>query len=226
LIIHRFLSLLGLFCLAAAITYSASSLSPVPPPSTATDLAFYPAEVISTLSPVSAGLISFANSLINASPQLVGIYVEGLFAFRIVQQPEDNPVYVASVSDVVTQFRATERYHSVGLLAHNTLAGANFFALEKGQQIILIDGFGNLSYYQVEQFQRYQAISPSDASSKFIDSSNYKTMTAGELFRAIYEKSNWLVLQTCISSPENTSWGRFFVLARRINQTESIKFNN
>lgn len=149
------------------------------------------------------------------SDQLRGVYAPGILAFPVVQQPEGDPAYVSSQPETITQFRLAQRYQSVGLLAHDFMAGSSFFNLFPGKEIILVNGDGSLKYYQVAAIQRYQALTPTSPYSKFIDLDSRAQLSAEQLFSQTYGKGGSLVVfQTCIPSANSPSWGRLFVLAR------------
>jgi hypothetical protein len=72
-------------------------------------------------------LLEFINFVKNSvSDDLVGVYVPGVIAFRIIDQPAGNYTYVSNEQDVVTLFGMTKKDNSIGLLAHNYLAGKDF----------------------------------------------------------------------------------------------------
>jgi hypothetical protein len=146
------------------------------------------------------------------SSKLVGIYVENLMAVRVVQQP--NASYVSSISGTVTQFGLANQYGSIGLLAHNYLSGSFFSELQSGDKIMLVYGDGSSKEYSVSAIKQYQALSPNDPYSKFIDLEEPETtLSSTELFKTTYTTKGNLVLQTCISKDGNVSWGRLFVIA-------------
>ncbi len=105
-------------------------------------------------------------------------------------------------------------YGSIGMLAHNYLAGASFASLGSGKEIDVIYGDGKVVKYTVSSIRKYQALSPTSMYSDFKDLSNpSKTLSVSDVFYATYGKSGALVLQTCISNNGNASWGRLFVIA-------------
>lgn len=160
-------------------------------------------------------LEDFAASLNNGkSSQIVGLYAKDIFALQVVQQPSGNAGYVsASSSSVVTQFGMASSYGSIGMLAHNYLAGGKFSSLSSGTIIYVIYGDGKTVAYKVSQVRKFQAVSPNSMTSNFIDLSNSKTLTSTEVFKKTYGNSGALVLQTCISNDGNSSWGRLFIIA-------------
>lgn len=149
---------------------------------------------------------------------LRGIYVEGLIAFPIIQQPYGNPGFVSNTDSVVTQFSVATEVGNIGLLAHNHLAGATFSQLKQGDTIILIYGDGHTQGFVVEGFQQYKATDPLSPYSYFKDLSSDTTLSALDLFNKVYRGDYHLTLQTCIENEGNLSWGRLFVIARPINK--------
>jgi hypothetical protein len=167
--------------------------------------------------PVDAGLPSlqeFSSLLINGEPsQLRGAYAPGLFADVVTQQPPGDPTYVAPLQNVLTQFEPAMRLGSVGLLAHNYLAGIRFAQLGTGQVIYLLYGDGRIEPYAVADVYRFQARDPDSPSSQFIDADG-RTLNADSLFTRMYGRRGMLVFQTCIKAGQNTTWGRLFVVAQ------------
>jgi hypothetical protein len=156
----------------------------------------------------------FLQSVMNGEPSdLRGLYVPGLLADAIVVQPEGNPAYVSSEDGVVTQFALAEEYGTFGLLAHNYLAGEEFSRLDEGQSIVLIYGNGKTDTFIVRQILRYQALSPRSVTSNFVDLQTEERLSASELFQRVYNRPGDVVLQTCIYSDGDPSWGRLFIIA-------------
>jgi hypothetical protein len=147
------------------------------------------------------------------SDQLRGIYIPEILAAPVVQQPDGNNEFVSPRQNIVTQFGLASQFGSIGLLAHNNLAGENFSLLEKGQTFYLIYGDGHVSAFIVTEILRYQALDPNSPSSKFISLNDDRLLTASELFTKVYNRQGQVILQTCISTGENLGWGRLFVIA-------------
>lgn len=147
-----------------------------------------------------------------------------VLALKIIQQPEDNAALVSTLPGILTLFRMASSYLIVGLLAHNFLAGAQFFNLQLNQQIILVLGDGSLEYYKVSDIQSYQALSPTNPYLNFISPDGQKPLSSEEVYKQVYEKGNQLVFQNCIQKGNDDSWGRLFGLADKvdISQTDSI----
>lgn len=158
-------------------------------------------------------LEQFAAYLKNSDDnQLVGVFATNILAARIVQQSSDN--YVSSLSNTLTQFRLANKYGSIGLLAHNYLSGSNFTDLESGTEIFLIYGDGSTRKFKIISINKYQALSPNDPYSDFINL-DYPgiTLSSSDLFNETFGQSGLLILQTCISKNGLSSWGRLFVIA-------------
>jgi hypothetical protein len=154
----------------------------------------------------------------NQDGELSGIYVPDILAARIVQQPKSHPEFVSTRQNILTQFDLASQFGSTGLLAHNYLAGESFSYLKENQKFYLIYGDGQIAAFVVTEILRYQALSPTNPSSKFIDLANNDTLTASELFSRIYERPGQVILQTCIAAENNSSWGRLFVIAKPYSQ--------
>lgn len=157
----------------------------------------------------------FAASVNNGSAsQITGIYAADKFAVKVVQQPSGNSGYVSTSSETATQFGLASSYGSIGILAHNYLAGGYFFGLSSGSTITVIYGDGSKKDYTVSEVRQYQALNPSSVYSNFVNlSDTSKQLSSTDLFYETYGKSGALVLQTCISKNGNSSWGRLFVIA-------------
>lgn len=164
-------------------------------------------------------LETFAESVINGqADQVVGVYVPGVFALPVLQQPGGQASYVSDQDNTVTQFSSVNGYGSIGLLAHNYLSGERFFELEEGQEVIILHGDGHQDGYRINRIDRYQALTPTSVYSDFIDMADttQTVITAGDLFNRIYTKPDQVVFQTCIAANGDPSWGRIFISAERI----------
>jgi len=145
--------------------------------------------------------------------ELRGIYIPEILAAPIVQQPKGDFGYVSPEQDVITQFGLASQFGSIGLLAHNDLAGVNFPLLKENQKFYLVYGDGQFSAFVVTEILRYKALEPASTKSKFLDLENNDLVSASQLFSRVYIRKGEVVLQTCIAADENLSWGRLFVIA-------------
>lgn len=164
-------------------------------------------------------LDSFAGSLTNGQADTVaGVYAPGLFALPIRQQPAGSSDYIADEDNTVTQYGKPAAFGVTALLAHNTLSGRLFFDLAGGQELVLIYGDGRQARFRIDAIQRYQALSPYDTRSDFadLDHPGAPLLTHSELFRRVYTSGGSLVLQTCIESNGEPTWGRLFIIAEPV----------
>jgi hypothetical protein len=156
----------------------------------------------------------FVTAVTNGQAGVVrGVFVPGVLADRVVLQSADNPGYVSTVEGVVTQFSMASQYGTIGLLAHNTLAGVNFVNLQPGQEVRIIYGDGTIASYTINSINRYQALDPYSTGGNFIDLNTGVSYTALEMFAMYYQGENHLTFQTCILQDGNSSWGRLFITA-------------
>ena len=158
---------------------------------------------------------SFVESIQNGQPGVLrGVYVDGVLALPIVQQPVGHPGFVSQNADEITQFNMAAEVGNVGLLAHNFLSGTSFTNLAPGQEVRLIYGDGAVEYFIVDQIFQYQALQPYSPNSEFRDLETNITITAEELFRKVYRGERHVTFQTCIDANGNSSWGRLFIIAQ------------
>ncbi len=147
---------------------------------------------------------------------LRGVFVDDLFALRVLQQEGRGTVYVSDQANSVTQFGLAEKYGNTGLLAHNYLSGKLFFDLEIGQSVSLVYGNGCLEAFTVTEILKYQALLPDDPYGDLRDLSNGEIISSSRVFDYAYKGDRHLTFQTCIEAEGNPSWGRIFVIAEPI----------
>lgn len=156
----------------------------------------------------------FSNSVqTGRADHATGVYVRDLFALPIVQQPYGSPGFVSSENDTLTQFRMANQYGSVGLLAHNYLAGRAFFELEMGDEVRLVHGDGAVEYFVVSEILSYQALQPNSVYSSFRDLSTDEVLSVEKMFKRVFFGDRHITFQTCIEKDGNLSWGRLFIIA-------------
>lgn len=189
----------------------------------ALSLAFSPAQQVSPIAvtginsfTVTAPLsMTVASSISNeGGNQLKSVSVSGVFDYQVVQQPSGNFGYVSTGSKTLTQFGMASSYGSIGILAHNYLAGRYFSSLSSGKVIKVTFTDGSTKNYTVSSVKKYQALSPESQYSDFVDlNGSSTTLSSTDLFMNTFGKSGALILQTCITKDGNSSWGRLFVIA-------------
>lgn len=159
------------------------------------------------------GFDSFVASVVGGNAQrIAGIYVDGVLALAVTGQGGDA-AYVSGNANEATQFGLAAQYGSNAFLAHNYLAGADFFKLSTGQVITLVYGDGSSKDFRIQEIGRYQALQPNSTQSNFIDLDGGEKLSAADLFYTIYNSDHPVVLQTCIENEGISTWGRLFVIA-------------
>ena len=160
------------------------------------------------------GLDSFVERLKNGQAgELRGIYIPGILAASVVQQPAGMDDFISVWENTLTQFNLASRLGSTGLLAHSDLAGKTFAFLQNGQKIYLVYGDGQVATFIVSKILRYQASDPDSTSSSFIDLKDGNVLASPALFTKIYNRPEQLIFQTCIDVDNTLTWGRLFVIA-------------
>jgi len=179
---------------------------------------YYPAEALQSTDTLLS-LEEFAHSVKNGQRNaVVGIYVPGKLALPVGQQPKGNAGFVTRKPDQTTQFGLAGQYGSVGILAHNDLAGAEFSKILLDEYAIVIYGDGHQDYYLIEDIQKYQALTPTSTFSDFVNlAGTNERLNAAQLFTRIYGVGNRLVFQTCIEAHGDASWGRMFIIGKPVN---------
>jgi hypothetical protein len=164
-------------------------------------------------------LNEFVGQVINGrAGELRGIYIPEVLAAPVVQQPAGDNAFVSPLENVVTQFGLAAQYGSTGLLAHNFLAGEDFFLLKKDQKIYLVYGDGQVAAFVITEILRYQALEPNSPLSRFTNLKKDELLSSAELFSKVYGRSGDVILQTCIAREDNLSWGRLFVIAEPVQR--------
>jgi hypothetical protein len=166
--------------------------------------------------PITANLEAFVASVQNNQPnQVVGVYVDGLFSLPVHEQPGGDESFVSSDTNSVTRYGTPGSYGVIALLAHNYLSGRAFFNLRQNQEIIVVYGDGRLDRFRIASIQNFQALSPNDVRSDFLDLNvpNGSLLTYSQVFDRVYKQSGTLVFQTCIEVNGEYSWGRMFIIA-------------
>jgi hypothetical protein len=159
-------------------------------------------------------LTEFIGSVRNdRTDTLVGVYVPGVLALPVLQQPPGNAGYVSNQPETVTQFGLARDYGSIGLVAHNTHSGSQFYKLSPGQDVYLVYGDGRTTSFRIKESATFQALSPNSPYSNFVDLNSGKTLSASDLFLDIYAQPGRLVFLTCIEVNGVSTWGRLFIIA-------------
>ncbi len=145
----------------------------------------------------------------------VAVFAPGVLANPIQQQPAGNPVFVSNQPEAITQFRLATEQGSLGLLAHNTLAGELFYKLDAGDKLYVVYGDGHYERYVIYNYNDYRAVTPR----LFEDLKTGKRYSDYDVFYRVYSgEGNKLVLQTCLEKDGNYTWGRRFVFAIKVSE--------
>lgn len=156
----------------------------------------------------------FLKSVQNSQSGVVrGVYVPGVLALPVIQQPAGNAGYVSETDGEITQFSLPSQFGNVGLLAHNNLSGRLFSLLAVGQEVRLVYGDGKVEYFVITELMKFQALEPTSPYSSFRDLNSDEKLTAEKLFNKVYRGDRHMIFQTCIAGPGSLSWGRLFVIA-------------
>lgn len=147
-----------------------------------------------------------------SSHALSGVFVQGIIALSINQQPPGDNNWVTEEENAATLFSAAAQHGVIGLLAHNTRAGRDFSAIQPGQRIQLVYADGSVRNFRLASSKSYQAIDPRSPTSDFVDLSTGEYLTAGDVFNRYYTGSFPLILQTCIEQNGDSFWGRLFLI--------------
>ncbi len=156
---------------------------------------------------------AFVTRVMDGTPTVRGVYVDGLFALDVVQQSFGGPGYVDANVGTATQFEYASYFDVIGLLAHNYLSGAEFFKLTLGTQIKVVYGNGYVQTYVVDEIQHYQAINSQDSRSPLVDLFTGVVLDASSVFQRHYMGNHKVTFQTCIEHAGDPYWGRAFISA-------------
>ncbi len=176
------------------------------------------AGALTTLSPAtraeSEELLAFSRRVANGRPDSVsGLYVAGILALRVVQQPADNPGFISGEEGTATQFQRADQFGAIGLLAHNTLAGRDFLRISPAEELVLIYGDGRAEHFRVSQIVDYERLTRADLRSDFLALDTNGRYTADQVFARFYQHAHRLTLQTCLARGDIADWGVRFVVA-------------
>jgi len=142
-----------------------------------------------------------------------GVYVPGMFALPVVQQPKDNYSFVSPAKDMVTQFSSAAYFDVIGLLAHNYLSGSLFNQLTIAQPVTIVMGDGSTRRYIISESDSFQRLRKSARSDVFIDLVTGESYSTLQVFNRYYRGEHHLTFQTCLEKDGDLSWGLLFVVA-------------
>jgi hypothetical protein len=148
---------------------------------------------------------------------LRGVYVAGVMALRIVEQPDGDVAFISEEDGTATHFQSAAVYGVVGLLAHNFLSGALFHDLTLDQEVTLIYDDGRLENYRISRIADFERLTISDLQSDFRSLATDQISTVEDVFFDFYGGEPHLTLQTCIEKDGIWNWGVRFIVAEPID---------
>jgi hypothetical protein len=147
---------------------------------------------------------------------LRGVYVPGILALPVIEQPEGDLGYVSKEARTVTEFQSATQYNVIGLLAHNYLAGKAFFGLSEGHEVFIIYGDGKTIPYLVTGTYEYQKLNPGSLRSYYRNLIEGERLSTRQLFNLVYRGPHHVTFQTCIARNGELEWGLRFVVAEPV----------
>ena len=163
-------------------------------------------------------LNNFVSQITNGQANTIqGVYVPGFLALPVVQQPAGNTGFVSGKPETVTQFQLAARYGVTGFLAHNYLAGNEFYSLMEGLKVFVINGDGSRDRYRITGIKEFQKLTPGSNWSHYIDLETGERLTTYQLFGQYYQGEHHVTFQTCLAKNGIDTWGLRFVVAEPIN---------
>ena len=157
---------------------------------------------------------SFVQSVYDGDArQLRGIYAPGIMALPVINQPGDDALYVSREEETLTRFASADYFGTIGLLAHNYLAGKHFTSLLPGRVVYLVYGDGTKVPYTITQVSSFQAYEPYNPYSEYRNLETHITYSTEQIFRQFYTGTPHVTFQTCIAQGTELGWGRLFVIA-------------
>ena len=140
------------------------------------------------------------------------------FSLPVVQQPGQDAAWVNDTYGQVTQFGLASTWGSVGILAHNTRDGILFNNIAYGDSVFVTYADGRTEQYQITEIKKYQARTPSNPYSDFLDlgDPSGQWFSSTDAFMKVYAREDSIVFQTCIEENGVMNWGRLFVIGVRV----------
>ena len=152
---------------------------------------------------------SFVQTVADGDPTVRGVYIPEVMALEVVQQPKDQPAFVSIEPKAATQFQMASTFGTIGLLAHNFLAGRYFDDVQSSAtRSRLSMEMVRIEEYQISSILQFQALDTTNTRTDFVDTCHpIKRITAEELFNLVYGGKPHLTLQTCIAKGQHPSPG-------------------
>jgi hypothetical protein len=146
-----------------------------------------------------------------------GVFVPGVLALPVVQQPETQVSFVSDDDNTITEFQSASANGVLGLLAHNYLSGASFYNLRMEQEVFIVFGDGTIRRYVVDRISQYQRLDRSNLRSNFVDLSDNSSLSSDQVFSRYYRGNHRVTFQTCLARNGFSNWGLQFTQARALD---------
>ncbi|RPI83132.1 MAG: hypothetical protein EHM41_16665 [Chloroflexi bacterium] len=157
---------------------------------------------------------SFVDTVKDGQTDIVrGVYVPGVIANEVIQQPSENWSFVSEDPDVLTEFHSARRNGVTGLLAHNYLLGNEFYDIQIGQYVGVVYGDGTFQRYVVSDISQFEKLDRSSLTSDMVDLETGVTLTSTQIFNRFYSGGDKVTFQTCLERNGKSNWGLTFVTA-------------
>ncbi len=170
----------------------------------------------------SPAFIRFIDKVADGQKGVIkGVYVAGIFALPVVQQPEGEWAFVSEESGIVTEFQSAARNGVTGLLAHNYLSGALFYKLKVGKEVRIVYGDKEIKRYQIVGIYRFQKLTPGSPQSELIDLDTNEQVTTEDVFNRFYRGGHKVTFQTCLEAHGHSNWGLTFTVAMPIEEKDN-----
>lgn len=206
---------------AAIVRPTQFSVTPTPRPTVTPFPAAIPLPAVRikpvvTLPPALQGLI---NSVKDGQHDVVkGVYVDGVLALKVIQQPDNDWAFVSTDWGTATEFQNARANGVTGLLAHNFLSGQLFYDLKIGQEVEIVYGDGDVRSYTINNILKFQKLDLTSLTSDFIDLRTNKKVSVGTVFNEVYSGGDHVTLQTCLEKDGVSNWGLEFIIATPLSR--------
>lgn len=168
-----------------------------------------------SLLPIAAAMLNPAK----ATP--VRIISPGNFNFRVALQPYNEPLNVSTKAETVTLFGAPLQNDVTAFLAHNYLAGEEFYELPIGGRIFVEYDDGTFQEYKIEEIRKFQDLGRLMNLRDVVTGVDYSDFEIYEMFYNGLPGS--LVLQTCLEENRDSTWGLTFWIAYPVGHSMPMR---
>lgn len=133
------------------------------------------------------------------------VAIEGGFGSMFVVYQGGDYGFVSETEGIVTLFEAAWRDGSMGFLAHNYLAGYEFYGVEVGDLLRVRLADGSVERFAVREVAVFLAVEPGAEWTDVVDESG-RRLTQEQVYELMYEREGWTILQTCVGGVYEGWW--------------------